>query len=109
MGNRRCLSDLLCLRLIEGRAEAWDMLVEYLQPEIVGVVGRRAGRNGTVSADCVQDLTQNAYLKLCEEGLNLHISRGRWRSISGRLMSKLKGRVGKLVWPMGLIGLRGCD
>ena len=71
MSERRCLSDLLRLCLVEGRADAWDMLVKYLQPEIVGVVARRAGRYGTVPADCVQNLTQNAYLKLCEEGLNL--------------------------------------
>jgi RNA polymerase sigma-70 factor (ECF subfamily) len=71
VSKRFSLSELLRLCLVECRADAWDTLVEYLQPVIASVVAARVARYGPVTAELVQDLTQDAFVKLCDNGINL--------------------------------------
>jgi DNA-directed RNA polymerase specialized sigma24 family protein len=60
------LPDLLARCLRSGDDNAWQAWVEYLQPLIAGVAARSALRWGSVQPDVVQDLTQEAFLKLCK-------------------------------------------
>ena len=66
MERKLSFSDLLgrCLKI--GDDDAWQALVEYLQPTIAGVAARSAQRWGPVRPELVQDLTQEVFLKLCK-------------------------------------------
>lgn len=46
----------------------WAALVECLQPTLAGVVARCALRWGSVTPELIEDLTQEAFLKLCRDG-----------------------------------------
>lgn len=48
-------------------AEVWEEFVSRFQPLIAGVVSRTARRWGPVTANLVDDLVQETYLKLCSE------------------------------------------
>ena len=59
--------DLLRRCLEVGDEDSWTALVAYLQPKIAGVAARSALRWGPVSGEVVEDLTQEAFLKLCKD------------------------------------------
>ena len=67
MESKLTFSELLgqCLRVGDDRA--WRECVRYLQPLLAGVVARSALRWGPVRVDLVEDLTQDAFLKLCKD------------------------------------------
>lgn len=62
------VAELLGRCLAGDREDAWDMLVEYLQPVVASVVARTASRHSRVTPEVVQDLTQDAFLKFCKDG-----------------------------------------
>ena len=69
MGKQKVgVAELLGRCLAGDREDAWDMLVEYLQPVVAAVVVRTASRHSPVTPELVQDLTQDAFLKFCKDG-----------------------------------------
>lgn len=59
-------SGLLDRCLTIGDESAWRAFVGFLQPQIAGVAARSALRWGPVRPETVEDLTQDAFAKLCE-------------------------------------------
>ena len=54
-----------CLR--RGDAQDWEELVGRVQPVVAGVAARSAARWGEANRAQVEDLTQDAFLKLCRD------------------------------------------
>ncbi len=70
---------------------AWDALVTYLQPIVVRAVWRAASRSGNPTGSLVEDLTQEAFLKLCGNQFEL------LRRQSVRSDQEIRGYVGVIV------------
>lgn len=62
----RALPELLSLCLRQGDRRDWEALIESLHPIIFSAAARAAARWGEVRRDQVEDLTQDAFLKLCK-------------------------------------------
>ncbi|HEV3038787.1 MAG TPA: sigma-70 family RNA polymerase sigma factor [Candidatus Angelobacter sp.] len=60
-------SDTLIQRCATSDANAWYEFIRRFHPLIAGVIARTAMRWTTVSADLIDDLVQETYLKLCSE------------------------------------------
>src|SRR5687768_9077057 len=78
-----------------GDETVWRELVEYLQPQIAGVIARSASRWGPVRSDLVEDLTQEAFLKLCKDRFAL--LRRIERHAEGAMLAFIKVTVANLV------------
>src|SRR4051812_34600272 len=59
------ISELLYKCLRSDQAEHWESLVSRIQPVVAGVAARSAMRWGPISPELVEDLTQEAFLKMC--------------------------------------------
>lgn len=91
----RTLPELIdeCLR--RGDAQDWDALVRKLQPLVARVAARCGARWGPVSREQVEDLTQEAFLRLCRnEFAILQQVRGR---PEGAVVAFIKVTVANLV------------
>lgn len=66
-GYKELPSDALIQQCATSDANAWHEFIRRFHPLIAGVIARTAMRWTTVSADLVDDLVQETYLKLCTE------------------------------------------
>jgi RNA polymerase sigma-70 factor, ECF subfamily len=62
----RSLPDLIDECLHGGASSNWENLVAKLQPTVARVAARSAARWGGTNPELIEDLTQDAFLKLCK-------------------------------------------